>query len=380
MLEAVRRVAPILVLASACAQEIVVSDRDAGPGPGPRDGGDVVDPRDAGRRDAGPARDAGPKRDAGIPPRDAGPRDAGPDVPVSWGVMTLPPDAQRSVLAVWGRSPAEVWAGNGSGGLLGFDPASGWQKVWQEPSNFQIQSIGGTPNRLFVASESALHVFEGDHTGTRATYGISMVRSLRQMAVRSDTEAYVVASLQNGRGLYRYDGSDLVTIIEPTDVAELEAVAAIPGQPIFVGGNGRIYRYESATLTQETIEWPARFDDNDKLLFTFEGFGEIDGHIYAVGDHQMAFERHADRTWRVAYDPSLSNELHAVGGVGGEGFAVGRWTPQGPIARVRGGGWSRDVITDRFDLVTLWAADENTYFAAGWITGTFDGVVLRGTR
>lgn len=293
--------------------------------------------------------------------------------------MGLPANT-RSVHAIWGRSATEVWAGTGSGALLYLDGANGWTKVWQEPSNHGIASIDGTADRLFVASDSRLHVFVGDHTAMPTGYLIPQVRQVRQMTVRGNEEAYVVASLNNGRGFYHYDGSQLRTIAEPTDIAELEAVAALPGQPVFVGGNGRIYRYEQSTLTPETIEWPMGWDMNDILLFRFEGFGQVDGRVYAVGDRHMVFERGGDRTWRVVYAPAnADDELLAIAGSGAVGFAVGG-TSGGPIVRIEGKTIAPDPFAQNFDLAAVWAADANTWFASGWVANSFDGVILRGTR
>src|SRR5262249_8004603 len=104
--------------------------------------------------------DSGEPADAGVPP-DAAPHGAGgPGSALAGSQMTVRQNT-AIVECIWGRSASEIYAGTSNGQLMRFDPASGWTNVWHEPSNFGIHALWGTANKLFVASDTTLHV----HTG-----------------------------------------------------------------------------------------------------------------------------------------------------------------------------------------------------------------------
>lgn len=354
----------VALLSAACAQEIVVGGdaavRDASlDGREPIDGGDLAD--------AG-ARDGGEGRDAGV----GDPRDAGASGPLTWGQMVLPPTS--AIQAIWGRSADEVYAGNGNGAVLEYRAASGWAVAWQEPSNHGIRAIGGTPNRLFVASQSRLHVFAGGFDAP-TSYLVPQVRGIEDMVVVAEDEVYLVATLTNGRALFAFDGAQVTSVFAPTDVGTLQSIAAPPGQPILVGANGHIFRYERGVVSEERIEWPAGWTPNDIALFTFYDIATVDGRVFAAGDSRI-FERFLDGVWRVAATPSSPSPVYGLAGAGARGFAVGR-------AEGASGGsilgfdedWS-DVTGPDLTLRAVWAAGPDLFYAGGWTD--LDGVILRG--
>ncbi|MEQ8563751.1 MAG: hypothetical protein RMA76_02545 [Deltaproteobacteria bacterium] len=365
------------LLLCACAQEIVVSndggtsDRDAGEGA--RDGGHA----DAGTIDGG-ARDGG-TRDGGGAPRDGGSvRDAGtPTGPLTWGQAILPTNS-RGVNVIWGRSAAEVYAGAGLY-LLRFTPDDGWTRVWNSPSNFDIVGIGGTTSRLFVADRGGLHVFDGDpETTTPDYYSFPQTQQVEALLVRNANEAYLTITQFNGRALLRFDGTELRPLFQPNDVSTLTSLDEVDGT-IYMGANGHLYRVATGVVSEETVAWPAHWQEIDQLMFEFHGVAKIGARVFAVGDDDMIFERGQDDTWRlVRGNGAPSMALEDVASFGNYGVAVGQPGPDNRPFRVFDGtGWTNQAGPDAV-LYTVWAAGPNTWFAGGYVS--IDGIILHGTR
>lgn len=367
----------LLALAfTACAQEIVVND--GGPthdaGAPPRDGGFEV--RHDGSVPDGGTVDGG-TRDGGEDARDAGFRDGGPsNTPLTWAQMVLPPNT-RGVNAIWGDGTGALYAGCASGRLLKLD-TGGWTTIWQETSNHDIRAMGGTASRMFVASSSRLHVFDGEPgTATPTSYLPSQVMQIEALAVVSDTEAYFSATLFNGRALFRYNGSAITPIFQPTDFSVISALAWIDNA-LYIGGNGHMFRFDGA-FTEETVSWPGGWDDLDTLMFSFRGIAEVDGRIFAVGDSDLIFERGGDTTWRIAYgNGAPGSSLNGVASVDGRAVAVGEaGNPAQPYRVFDGASWAPQSGPD-VDLQTVFPVSANEWYVGGY--ASIDGVILRGIR
>jgi hypothetical protein len=318
---------------------------------------------------------------------DAGSLDAmvvTPATPLSWGRMTLPANTE-TVRTIWGRSSNEIYAGTTNGKVLRFDPSNGWTKVWDEPSNFGIVTIWGTPTKIFVASDHDLHV----HNGTIGTgvMSYSVGSQIYDMRGRSDTEVYIVSDQQNGRGLYAYDGSRINTIIEPTDVATLASLAIVANGPVYVGANGGLYKYQSMVYSAENVMWPSGWSQNDILQFVFNGLAIVGNDAYAVGSRYEVFIRDPGLgTWRLLYNPLHIADAHAAAGLDNgadtEMYVVGSDTSTfGSVVRLYQGNWTDSFPgTDQLDLWSIWPAGLNEYYAAGNEANMFVGVILKGTR
>lgn len=321
--------------------------------------------------------DSGQPADAGSP-ADAEPPDAGgPINALTWSQMTVPPNT-RIVECVWGRSSSEIYAGTSNGQLMSFDPANGWMNVWHEPSNFGIHAIWGTTNKLFVASDTTLHVHSGGIQTTPQSLGVG--RWIYDLHGLGDNEVYIVADTQNGRGLFKYDGDSVDSVIEPDNVATLAAVYTPSAGRIFVGGNGHLFRYESFTLFDETVEWPATWNQNDILNFTFYDISPAGSRLFAMGSRYLIFERDATGTWKRVHEPFLTDSLQSSAGFENEAYAVGANVTGGAIVRNYQGTWTADQYNENVDLWDVWAAGPDEYFAVGGVNNTFDGIILRGTR
>lgn len=374
-------------LATGCPQDIgtPLGGPDAGGG-----GADALQPdggtdREDARVEVDSGADAGPggldaERPDALPPPDAG----GPLPPLTWGEMTLPSNT-GTVLSLWGRSEDEIYAGTFNGNLLSFSRSSGWSVVWHEPNNFAIHAISGTATRIFVASETTLHVHEG---GIQATPSRSLPigKWIYAIHVVSDTEVYVTSDQQNGRGVYKYDGQRIIDLAEPSTISTLAGVYVDPSSgELFVGGNGAMFRYDVATLIPETVEWLPGWGQSEILAFTFRTIEAVGGELFAAGDRGLVFQRGGDGVWRGVFLPLVADgDIHVIRGFDRgpdtEAYAVAEDSTQGPLLRYHQGQWEAGLMPDRLSLFGLWASGPDEYFAGGAVANTFDGVILRGAR
>jgi hypothetical protein len=358
---------------------------DGGEGPdsgvdGGHDTGAMIGP------DTGvPPVDSGTGPDSGETGPDSG--ETGPDSGVegmpelTWGSMTLPANT-NTVLSIWGRSSEELYAGTGNGKLLRYAPQVGWVQVWESPSNFAIRAVGGTASRIFVADEGNFYVFT---LGFNPSQEHPIGRFIRDMHVVSDNEVLLVSDQTNGRGLYRWDGSMIRTLNEPTDVSILSSVFVTGTNQTYVGGNGKLYNYAANTLTPENVTWPAAWGTADIANFEFHSIGIIASQLFAAGSRNLIFRRELSGAWELMYAPfTAGGELHAIAGypngIDPEGYAVGDATSESSILRFYKLQWQPSSYQGNVDLHDLWTSNLDEYFAVGNVNNTFEGVILRGSR
>lgn len=323
-----------------------------------------------------PDDDAGEAPDAGAP--DTGtPPDSGVLAPLTWSQMTLPPNT-RGIEAVWGRSSSEIYAGSGNGNLLRFDPVNGWTVVWHEPSNFGIHAIWGTANNIFVASDTTLHVHRGSIEAVPLSYSVG--RWIYDIHGVSDTEVYIVSDRQNGRALFKYDGSGVNLVIEPNDTATLGAVYVPRSGVVYVGGNGHLFRYEQFVLNNETVDWEASWSSNDILLFNFWDISPAGSRLFAMGSRYLIFERDSTGVWQQSYAPFLTDSLNALAGYDNEAYAVGNEVTGGSILRYYQDTWTTNHYDQNVDLRDIWSAGPDEYYTGGNLNNMGDAVLLRGSR
>ncbi|MCK6549567.1 hypothetical protein L6R52_27270 [Myxococcota bacterium] len=346
---------------------------DATTTPDGGDGGSNPVP-DSGAGDGGPIVEP----DGGGEPFDGG-AEGMPEL--TWGSMTLPANT-ASVLAIWGRSSAEIYAGTSNGKLLRFAPQVGWLQVWETPTNFAIRAIGGTTSRLFVCDEGNFYVFT---LGFNPSQEHPIGRTVRDMYVSSDSEVLFVADQTNGRGLYRWNGTTVNTLNEPTDVATLASVFVTGTGVTYVGGNGKLYNYAAMTLTEESVLWPAAWGTAEIANFEFTSIGIVASQLFAAGSRNLIFRRELSGRWELMYAPfSADGEIHAIAGypngIDPEGYAVGNATSESSILRFYKLEWRPSSYQGNVDLHDLWTSNMDEYYAVGNVNNTFDGVILRGTR
>lgn len=372
----------LAALSTACPQSIETpleggDAETAADASDPADGGIVPDATVLADADLPTEDDAGSPGDA-EPPHDARPMDAGtPLAPLQWSQMTVPANT-AIVECIWGRSDSEIYAGTSNGNLLRFDPATGWTVVWHEPSNFGIHAIWGTPTKIFVASDTTLHVHNGQIQQVPVSYAVG--RWIYDIHGTSDTDVHIVADMQNGRGYFKYDGAGVNLVIEPTGVATLSAVYGESPSRVFLGGNGHLFRYESFAANDEAVEWPAAWSQNDILNFEFKDISPAGARLFAVGERFLIFERDSAGTWKRVHEPFLTGPLRGVAGFQDEAYAVGDDVTGGSIVRFYDGTWTSGQYDQNVSLHDIWAAGPNEYFVAGTVSNTFDGVILRGSR
>jgi hypothetical protein len=379
---------PLCLLLSACAQRISTASTDADLDAAVTGDGEALDAalldatpfQDAGASDAMTTLDALPEgadampmgADASAIGTDAG----GMKGPLTWGRMTLPPNA-NVVQSLWGRSASEIYAGTGDGDVLQYDGHT-WRVAWHSPNNFGIQAIWGTATGIFVADETALYVHGARIQSSPSAFSVGT--HVYDMTGKSDAEVYLVSDLQNGRGFFAFDGMSVTPIVEPTDIATLASLGVSSSGDVFVGGNGAIFRYAHGVYTMEAVDWPMTWSMNDILGFTFFGVGAAGTETFAVGSRHLVFRRDASGTWRQDYSPFLTDDLHRVAGWTGEAYAVGGNTSRGPIERWYQGQWQGNQLADDVALYSLWSASSDLYYAGGSETGTFNGVLYVGSR
>lgn len=373
----------LLLLSFGCLEKIETASEDTGSerpdGGQGRDGGglfDSGDPRDGG--DAGPAGDGGVRdgaiRDGGEPDTDAEPP------PLSFGMMQLPP-GQVSITTIWGRSSQEIYAGTSNGNVLAFDPQQGWAVAWHEPSNFGIRKIRGTSNRLFVASETTLWVHDGPLGQTPSSFAVG--QSIEDIEVVDDDDVYLVAGQVNGRGVYRFDGNDVQVMNDQLEVAVLYGVHAEPNGSVIVSGNGKIFRYEAFTWTEDTIDWPMSFSTADIANFDLHDVTRVGDHLLAVGeDHHVLEYDPAVSRWRYVYEPANADQpLLAMAPLSGtEAYAVGWPVAGGPIVRFIRGTFVSAGYPNNHTFRDLWVASSDEIYLAGNVRSTFDPVISKGSR
>lgn len=326
--------------------------------------------------DAAEIDDAGEPADATQPDAET-PPDSGVLRPLTWSQMTLPPNT-ASIGAIWGRSSSEIYAGTSNGNLLRFDPATGWTVAWHEPSNFGIHAIWGTPNKIFVASDTTLHVHNGAIQQVPVSYAVG--RWIYDIHGLNDNEVYIVSDLQNGRALFKYDGNGVDLLIEPNDTATLGAVYVPSSGRVFVGGNGHLFRYESFVLNNETVAWESSWSSNDILQFNFWDISAAGSKLFAMGSRYLIFERDSTGVWQQSHTPFLTDSLHALAGYENEAYAVGNEVTGGSILRYYQNTWTTDHYDQNVDLQDIWSANPDEYYTAGNLNNMIEGVLLRGSR
>jgi hypothetical protein len=344
-------------------------------------------PSDAAAADAGTATDGAPSAD------DAGPEDASdtgaqadsgaPLPPLTFGRMAIPAST-AFVTAIWGRSSGELYAGTSNGKVMKLEAPNGWANAWSEPSNLGIIAIWGTATRIFIGSESTLHVFDGTVGANVASYPVA--RQIYDVKGRSDNEVYIVGDQQNGRGFFIYDGTRIMTIIEPMNVATLASIGVVDGGPVYVGGSGAMFKYESGLFAPDAVMWPNAWTSTDISTFTFNGILVLGDNLYATGSRYEVFYRQpAVGTWTLADNPLLSSDAKAIAGVANgaetELYVAGFDTVHGAIRRYYHGNWTADVPgANDLDLASIWALSVDEYYAVGAERGSFNGVILKARR
>ncbi len=346
-----------------CLEKIGVGDPDAAGAP--QDASDVRDGAEA--DDAARPGDAG--EDAGTPPK----------VPLRFGTMTLPAGT-IAVTTIWGRSASELYTGTTNGNVLAFAPSAGWQVVWHEPSNFGIQRIRGTAQTIFVASDHTLYVHAPGIGQNVRSFPVGT--AIHDLLVVSDTEAYLVSDQQNGRAVFRFDGTAVAVMNDQLDAATLLGVYRDAGGTLFIAANGKIFRYQSDTWTQDPIAWPPGFGVADIANFDLYAITRVGPDLLVVGDehHVLRFEPDAGE-WRFVYEPMSGAYLAAIGALsGGEAYAVGRAGADGPVVRYAAGVFSHPTYPENHNFLDLFVAGPDEIFAAGVVGSTLEPVIMRGFR
>jgi hypothetical protein len=357
------------ILAAGCSQPIAVAREDASlVGDAGRSDGSTI-----GGGDGEAGSDAG-GGDASAPP------DSGDGVaPLTWGRMVLPPRTDI-VLALWGRSASDIYAGTQNGEVLHFEPVNGWQVAWREPSGQPIRGIFGGSN-IYVAADQALYVHAGQLNPNPTRYPLNgMVSDLRG---KSDTEIYLATPRNMSSALEHFDGMAVSELIQVSG-ANFVSLAIAHDGTLFVGASGGISSYRTATLFPEMIVWPPEFSPADQAAFDFNAILDIGGRAFAVGTRYWIFERDPMGRWRQSSLGSSDGDLYGIAGndLGGgeiELYAVGNGITGGPLRRFHRGTWRTDALSD-VQLATLWTAGPNEYYAGGTESQPTAGVILRGVR
>lgn len=342
---------------------------------------------DAGAADAGedgPDGGSGTS-DGGSEPLDAGAADAGaPGRAFAWALLSLPPGT-RTITAIWGRSPTEIYLGTTSGEVIRFDGAT-FDTVWDVPNNFAAVDIAGTATRVFVVGQRDLYVHA-------AGFGQPEVHSVpsdvRGLAVVSDTLAFVVAQQTNSRGLFRYDGSRVEPVVPNLSVASVNAVWAEPGPAVWIASNGRIPTWDGLALSEASVAWPPAWSPADVANFFLHDVAATSGGRVAVGTGGGVL---VERTggWTFERPPSGSEDFEAVAPIPGSSapvaVAVGEDVDGHPVhwrmpdPSQGGFTWTPDPLNERVRLLDVWASGPDEVYAVGGARGSFDGVLLRGRR
>lgn len=366
--------APLLaVTLLGCPQSVNPLLEDGGTASG-RDGGA------SGGRDGDVQADGGPTADAGAG-ADAGPADAGESARFRWSSLTLPNNT-RTITSVWGRSPSEVYFGTFSGAVLRFDGA-GLTEVWDAPNNAGIRNIDGTDARLFVASDRDLHVFGGS-PGQDAPQTVAVGSEIGGLSVVDDELAFLVAERTSSRGLFRYDGTVNLGAIAPMlEVASVNGVWAQTGPKVWVASNGRIPHFDGLGTSEDAVNWPQGWDNNDIAYFFLYDIVGLGAHRLGVGSGGGVLSD-ANGAWQFERLPSGDQDFEAVAAMPGGGVetavAVGEEVGGALIHWRTPDGWIPDAYRERVTLFDVWAAGPDEVFAVGSVRGSFDGVLLRGVR
>ncbi len=363
-----------LLVLLGCPQDVRPLGQDSGTVPidgGARpDAGRVVD----GGFDAGMPADVGGTGDAGDI------IDGGQPVGFRWSQMVLPAGT-RTIVALWGRSRDDVFAGTSNGSLLHYDGNS-WTEFWDLPNNDGVRAIHGTPDRLFVAGSRRLWVFSGALSDLPAEHMAG--NEIKAMHAVNNNSVYILSLRTSSRGLYHYDGSVVTEVIPNLEAGSLNTIWTEPGPKVWVGANGKIFYYDGAAISEDPIEWPPAWNTSQIANFYIRGMTGHQGHRLAVGSGGGIL---SDETgnWRFERPSAGGDDLRSVttlpGGTDPTAIAVGDPVDDRNIYLRTPRGWEADPYTSgRLSLWTVWAGDKNQVFAGGSRLSTFEGVLLRGTK
>lgn len=331
--------------------------------------------------DAGPGPDGGVSLDSGDTSDAGGPTDAGSPGGFRWSQMLLPP-ATQTITALWGRGANDVFAGTVSGSLLHFDGAA-WTEIWDVPNNGPVRAIHGTADQLFIAGNRKLWVFLGA-TGN-APVGHVVGNDIKALHVLSNDSVYLLSLGTSTRGLFHYNGTDILEVVANVEAASLNSIWAEPGPKVWIGANGRIPYLVGAGISEAPVAWPVSWSSSDIANFFILSITGYNGHRLGVGS-RGGILTDVDGTWRFER-PAMTREgdFQAVanipGGTDPSAIAVGESLNDSVIYWRTPRGWEPDPYTGgRLDLWAAWAATPNQVFAAGSRLSTFDGVLLQGVR
>lgn len=343
---------------------------------GPTHGSDAGENSDATTSSDGAASDAGEIDGGGL---DAGLPDSGTPNSYRWSRLSLPADT-RTIVAIWGRGPDEVFVGTSNGHVLLFDGAA-WSDVWRVPNNFGVTAIDGTSTKVFVAGQRNLYVHRDVPAANPDVYEAG--NSIGGLSVVNDNLAFLVSERTNSRGLFHFDGNAVTEVVPNLPLASINGVWAEPGPKVWIAGNGRFITYDGLGSQDEPVEWPGTWSGSDIANFFIYDIQRVGQTRLAVGTGGGVMTDE-DGTWRFERDAEGSEDFEAVAAVGGgaepSAIAVGEPVDGAPIHWRTSAGWQADPMRESLRLVAVWVAGPNEIFVGGGQRNTFDGVLLRGTR
>ncbi|MBI3180039.1 MAG: hypothetical protein HYZ27_10285, partial [Deltaproteobacteria bacterium] len=171
---------------------------------------------------------------------------------LTFAQMTLPP-ASAWVNVVWGFGRNDVYAGVGHR-LFHYD-GSEWTVRGPTPSNLDITALAGHSGEVFVGAWSQFYVYDGAAFTNYSTGGIY---AITDMIAFAPDQVYFTVWITNpsvAGALYKFDGIEVSEVFRRPDTDLNGLWGTSPAELYLVGSYGKILRYASGLVYDETVSW-----------------------------------------------------------------------------------------------------------------------------
>ncbi len=361
-----------------CPQAIEVADGGGGTD------GPVVEADLGALGDLGPGVDLGAPTDGGGVDGGQGDAQPGQDLGVEPSIrvtrLLLPAQGSDGALSVHVALGTQrvVYVGTQSGNVFRSVDGGPFAVVWHEPGNASIIRIRAVGSTIFTATRGGLWVHPQGYEEAGSSFPVG--RQVYDLEVISLSEAYLVSDQNNGRGLYRYNGQGIETVVEPMDVSSLLGLAADSRGRVLVSAYGKIFMLDGQAWTEEVIDWPDNITASQRASTRFNDVLWRGDRAFAVGSGHLVLERQPQTgIWSFARLPQGSEELSALAGEGTGFFAVGAASGEGAVFSYSMG-VLRSIGGADFRLHDIWAVGPEEFYAVGTVRNQFESVLLRGSK